>query len=402
MAHIYPFKAIMPADGLEVLVSANIHIDSPNRLKEIVQGNPLTYLNIVKPHLLSGEAKDPAKHFPMAKKALDNLKSNLSIAQFPDVSFYVYKQTRLSDCTVFLGLVCTVDVEDYFSGHIRIHEKTITEKENQLIQHIEVTGVIGEPVLLTHLSAPSINAMLESHMDIQSQIKDFTDEAGFRHEVFTLMDAENIDVLESLYLKAGDLYIADGHHRSAASAGYYRNNHIAGGKYLAYIVPPEYLKINSFHRAFKSDSNFNDDEFLDALREDFDISAAESAFLPKREHEFGLLLNNQWYILDYKHDCSQLNAVDKLDVALLEEKVFKKILHIHDSKTDNRLEFIKGNVPISLLESKLSEGVFDCIFTVFPCTIQEMFDIADNNMIMPPKSTFIEPKLRTGLFIQSV
>lgn len=402
MAHVYPFKAMMPAPGLESLVSANIHLDSPSRLKEIVDGNPLTYLNVVKPHLLTGEPKDPSKHFPMAKAALDVLLSNDSIIKDEFTSLYIYKQTRLADNTVFLGLVCTVDVDDYYSGHIKIHEKTITEKENQLIQHIETTGVIGEPVLLTHPPLSNINEMLESHAKSGWQIRDFEDDAGIRHQIFALKDLDNIDVLESLYLKAGDLYIADGHHRSAASAGYYKKNKIKGGKYLAYIVPPEYLQINSFHRAFKSDSSFDASAFVKALGEDFDIIYSDKAFTPNTEHEFGLLVNNQWWRLKYKYDCSGLNAVDKLDVSLIEEIVFKKILHIKDSKTDNRLEFIKGNVPTSALEEKMKEGLYDVVFTLYPCSIQEMFDIADNQMIMPPKSTFIEPKLRTGLFIQSV
>ncbi len=402
MAHIYPFKAILPAEGLESLVSANIHIDSPERLMEIVQGNPISYLNVVKPHLLSGEAKDPVKHFPLAKAALDRLLIHNSIVMDDELAFYVYKQTRLSDNTVFLGLVCTVDVEDYFSGHIKIHEKTITEKENQLIQHIEITGVIGEPVLLTHPVNKDISYLLEEHVDSIWQIKSFDDESGVRHEIFAIRDSNAIYKLESLYLKAGDLYIADGHHRSAASAGYYKKNNIKGGKYLAFIVPPEYLKINSFHRAFKSPDEFNEHSFLSALESDFNISPSTHAFQPVKEHEFGLLIGNNWYMLDYRHNCDGLNAVDRLDVSLLEEKVFKSILGIQDSKTDKRLEFIKGNTPLNILENKVEQGTYDFVFTVYPCKIQEVFDVADNNMIMPPKSTFIEPKLRTGLLVQKV
>lgn len=402
MAHVYPFKAIMPSEGLESLVSANIHIDSPDRLREIVAGNPLTYLNVVKPHLLSGETKDPDKHFPLAKKALDRLMENKSIVKDEDIALYIYKQTRLSDDTVFLGLICTVDVEDYFSGHIRIHEKTITEKENQLIQHIETTGVIGEPVLLTHPQNKAISDILEEHVEVKWQVKDFTDDAGMRHEVFAVKDSASIYKIESLYLKAGDLYIADGHHRSAASAGYYKKNGLKGGKYLAFIVPPEYLLINSFHRAFKADGPFDAQVFLKALESDFTVTPSASAFQPLREHEFGLLIQDAWYSLHYRHDCDGLNAVDRLDVSLLEEKVFKTLLDIRDSKTDTRLEFLKGNMPLSELESRMKVGKYDCVFTVYPCKIQEVFDVADNSMIMPPKSTFIEPKLRTGLFIQAV
>lgn len=392
----------MPAPGLESLVSANIHMDTPERLLEIVQGNPLSYLHVVKPHLLSGEPKNPEVHFPLAKAALDRLIQQGSIDMDDEPGLYVYKQTRLSDGLVFLGLVCTVDVEDYFTGHIKIHEKTITEKENQLIQHIETTGVIGEPVLLTHPANKDISFMLEEYVDAIWQIKSFEDDAGVRHDIYAIRGAEAIDKLETLYLKAGDLYIADGHHRSAASAGYYRKNNIKGGKYLAFIVPPEYLKINSFHRAFKASGQFDEQQFLSALEINFSVTPVNHAFQPVREHEFGLYIGGSWYILDYKHNCNGLNAVDKLDVSLLEEYVFKSILNIQDSKTDKQLEFIKGNLPLNILEKKVQEGIFDFVFTVFPCKVEEMFDVADQSLIMPPKSTFIEPKLRTGLFIQKV
>lgn len=392
----------MPAKGLESLVSANIHVDGPERQKEIVNGNPLTYLNVVKPHLKLGEDKNPDVHFPYAKAALDDLVNNNSLIKSEEEAFYIYKQIQLNTNKTFLGLVCVVDVEDYFSGHIKIHEKTITEKEDQLIKHIEFSGVIGEPVLLTHPSYLAINEVLEHAVQDCELVSEFTDEANVKHFSYRVTKTELIEKIEELYIQAGDLYIADGHHRSAASAGFFKRNKIQKGKYLTYIVPPEYLRIDSFHRAFKSDSTFDVQAFITTLASDFEITKVNSAFQPKREHEFGLHLNNEWYCLDYKHDCSGLNAVDKLDVSLLEERVFKNILHIKDSKTDKRLEFLKGNVPLNKVEEDVEKGRFDFVFTVYPCTVEEVFEIADNNMIMPPKSTFMEPKLRTGLFVQAV
>lgn len=402
MAHIFPFKAIMPAKGLEPVVSANIHVDDANRQKEIVNGNPLTYLNVVKPHLKTGEEKNPDVHFPLSKIALDDLMKSASISQLNEDAFFIYKQTQLNTGNTFLGLVCTVSVEDYYSGHIKIHEKTITSKEDQLIKHIEISGVIGEPVLLTHMSNAPVIDLLENSQSACELISEFTDEANTSHWVYKVSDMELISTIKNLYLNAGDLYIADGHHRSAASAGFFRKNQLPNGRYLAYLVPPEYLKIDSFHRAFKSDADFDAPTFLKSLESDFDIRRVDGAFQPVREHEFGLCILNEWYCLDYKNDCSSLNAVDKLDVSLLEEMVFKKILHIKDSKTDKRLEFLKGNVPLSKVENDVQSNHFDFVFTVYPCTVEEVFEIADNNMIMPPKSTFMEPKLRTGLFVQSV
>jgi len=402
LAHIFPFKALMPAKGLEPIVSANIHVDDANRQLEIVKSNPLSYLNVVKPHLKSGEEKNPDVHFPLSKLALDELINSASLNQLTDPAFFIYKQVQANTGTTFLGLVCTVAVDDYYSGHIKIHEKTITSKEDQLIRHIDVSGVIGEPVLLTHHSIKPIIDLLENTQSSCELISEFTDEANTSHWVFKVSDPALIATVKELYLQAGDLYIADGHHRSAASAGFYKRNQLENGRILAYLVPPEYLKIDSFHRAFKDTTTFDAANFLSQLENDFEIKLVNSAFQPQREHEFGLCLNNQWYCLDYKHSCDELNAVDKLDVSLLEVRVFKNILHIQDSKTDKRLEFLKGNVPLSKVESDVANGHFDFVFTVYPCTVEEVFEIADNNMIMPPKSTFMEPKLRTGLFVQAV
>ena len=162
------------------------------------------------------------------------------------------------------------------------------------------------------------------------------------------------------------------------------------------------MHIDSFHRAFKSAVDFDANTFLAALSEDFEISNSEEAVKPEHESVFGLLLKNQWYKLNYKSNSGILDAVSKLDVSVLEEKVFKKVLHIQDSKTDKQLTFLKGNIPYSKLETDTAAGVYDAVFTVHPCTIQQVFDVADQGLIMPPKSTYIEPKLRTGLTVQRV
>lgn len=391
----------MPVVGQEMSVSANIHIDSLETQKAIVKENPLSYLNVVKPHLKLNEEKDPEKHYPLAATALNHLLDQSAIESLPEDAFYIYRQLA-PEGHAFLGLVCTVAIDDYFSGHIKIHEKTITEKENQLIKHIDFSGVIGEPVLLTHLHHPSVISILENASVNCELIRDFKDEHDTEHLIYKVTDISLINSIKDIYLSAGDLYIADGHHRSAASARYFKEKGVDDGKYLCYIVPPELLKIDSFHRAFKSETPLDNESLLKDIESDFEISVCENGFKPECEHEFGLLLNGIWYCLKYRFSCEGLNAVDRLDVSLLEDKIFKKILRIEDSKTDKRLEFLKGNTPLSVLENEVKNGHFDLVFTVYPCTVEEVFEIADKAMIMPPKSTFIEPKLRTGLFIQSV
>ena len=403
MANIFPFKALLPAKGKEGLVSANTHVDDLKRQIEIVRENPLTYLNVVKPYLKFNEEKDPIKHFPYGLAALNELVAMKAMALDSDSSLYIYIQTdKINGSHEYIGLICTVPVEDYYEGRIKIHEKTLTEKEEQLIMHIEATGVIGEPVLMTHKPASIVSEILKSYTEKGEEIIHFHDEVDRVHRVFKIKDSSLIDSIQSAFSGIGELYISDGHHRSAASAGYFKKKGIQNGHYLTYIVPPEYLNIDSFHRAFKSKSEFNTDAFLELLKTDFTIQSSTEPVLPKNELEFGLRLKGHWYQLNYKLRVDGLNAVDRLDVSILEDHVFKSKLNIHDSKTDNQLSFLKGSIPCEILEAEVEAGIYDAVFTVHPCHIQNVFDVADQGLIMPPKSTYIEPKLRTGLTVQMV
>jgi uncharacterized protein (DUF1015 family) len=403
LASIFPFKALLPAIGNEALVSANTHVDDLKRQMEIVRDNPLTYLNVVKPYLKFNEEKNPIKHFPYGLSALHELIAMKAMALDSDSSLYIYIQTdKINGSHEYIGLICTVPVEDYYEGRIKIHEKTLTEKEEQLIMHIEVTGVIGEPVLMTHKPASLVSDILKSYSTQGEEIIHFHDEVDRIHRIIKICDLELIKSLQNAYAGIGDIYIADGHHRSAASAGYFKKRGIVNGHYLSYIVPPEYLNIDSFHRAYKSQSTFDDHTFLSLLAADFTVSKSSTPILPQRELTFGLRLKGQWYQLDYNKGIAGLNAVDSLDVSILEDHVFKSKLHIRDSKTDTQLSFLKGSIPCETLEAEVEAGIYDAVFTVHPCHIQHVFDVADQGLIMPPKSTYIEPKLRTGLTVQMV
>lgn len=402
MARISAFKAILPAPGMESKVPVNIHTSDLKQQSILAKSNPHSYLNVIKPYLRLNEVKDAVKHAPYARSAMKELLAMKAIYQDTSESLYLYKQVEPGNAHTYIGLICKVPVADYYSGNIKVHEKTITEKEEQLILHIEATGAIGEPVLLTHLPNTDLKTLLEEDIKHSDKIIDFTDDKGLHHSVFRVTDPAEIDKLKSLYLGVGDLYIADGHHRSAASAGYFKKNNIENGHYLACIVPPEYLNIDSFHRAYKSDKVFSGEEFLNALMSDFSIKPSDVPVEPQHELEFGLLIGNTWYLLHFNGDITHKNAVEKLDVSILEDYVFRKVLGITDSKTDGRLNFIKGHVPSHDLEVDVNTGIYDAVFTVHPCNIQQVFDVADQGLIMPPKSTYIEPKLMSGLTVQAV
>ena len=402
MIQIYPFKALFPSKGNEKSVSANTHIDDIDKQKEMVANNPHTYLRVVKPYLIFNEEKDPSKHFPFSKIELDKLILSKIIEKDTQDAFYIYRQYNKVNGDEFLGIISLVSVDDYYQNKIKIHENTITEKEEQLIEHINCSGVIGEPVLMTHLQNDFVNDILHHYEDSSHLFFEFEDEIKRKHSVYRIVNEDEVNLIKEKYTKLDNLYIADGHHRSAASAGFFKKNHLQNGKYLAYIVPPEFLKIDSFHRAYKCNKEFDVKGFIDSLKSCFFVDEVLTPFKPHKDKEFGLFINNQWYRLGYKGDVAELNAVQTLDVSILENDVFQSILDINDSKTDKQLSFINGQIGLDELEHRVNEGLYDLVFTVFPCTIQQVFDVADEQLIMPPKSTYIEPKLRTGLVVQQV
>lgn len=401
MASVHPFSALLPAAGLESQVSADTHTDDLKKQRDAVLNNPYTYLNVIKPYLRFNEEKDPPRHYPYARTALNELIARKALISDPEQAFYLYEQTDPKSRLNSMGLICTVPVSDYNEGRIHKHEKTITEKEQQLILHIEMSGVIGEPVLMTHRESEEVSGLLAALKTKLSPFIDFVDEGGRTHRLSRISRPDDILRVQQVYASAGNLYIADGHHRSAACAGYFNHKH-ENGNYLVCIIPPGQLKIDSFFRAFKAKETFQLDAFLAKLGNAFSIQPENGPVQPARSCEFGLLLGGHWYRIGLKNPQEGKDAVARLDVSVLEETVFSKILDIHDSKTDERLTFIKGGTPLGEIEAEHRAGVYDAVFTVRPCTIRQVFDVADAQLSMPPKSTYIEPKLRTGLVIQQV
>lgn len=402
MPEIYPFKALLPAPGLENEVSANTHVDDKKRQMEIIQTNPSTYLQVVKPYLKFDEEKNPDKHFPLSKQAIDRLIADKTMVQDTVDTLYVYLQLNKENNQQYLGLICNVSAKDYYDDKIKVHENTLTEKENQLIDHIRICGAIGEPVLLTHFANTQVESLLNLVIENQVPDIDFTDEVNRQHTIYKVQSLELIADFNKAYQTLANFYIADGHHRSAASAGYYHKAGVENGKYLAFLVPANHLHIDSFYRAYKSDNPFNANDFIENLKSHFEISEASNMVVPKAPKTFGLCTSAGWFNLKFKGTIDSTSAVNTLDVSILEAFVFREKLHIADSKTDHRLTYIKGNTPIQHIDDEVKKGTYDVVFTVYPCDIEEVFKIADQGLIMPPKSTYIEPKLRTGLTVQLV
>ncbi|MBC7426117.1 MAG: DUF1015 domain-containing protein, partial [Bacteroidia bacterium] len=299
MPKIFPFKAVRPSPGMELLVSASTHDTTIKGQLTSLEENPFTYLHVIKPHLHFNEEKNPDKHFPMAKSYLKQLISQKVLNQDEKPAFYIYRQTK-SDQTSFTGIIATVSANDYFEGHIKVHENTLTEKEAQLVEHIRITGVMGEPVLLTYRRQQSVDLLINEYTKDQAPI-DFTDENLTSHEIWIIEDEAGIESLSLQFGAIDNFYIADGHHRSAAAAKYIRQYRDNEGGYLSCLIPDNQLRIASFHRIITKMDNFDKIVFLEKLKVEFEVELSNEPVTPVSKYQFGLCLKGKWYILRFKY-----------------------------------------------------------------------------------------------------
>lgn len=377
-----------------------------------MENNEYSYLHVVKPHLnFSDPERIAEKHYPIAHRKLVVLKEEGVLQKENKPCFYLYQITDTMKQLVYNGIVGLASVEDYNTGHIKKHEHTLTKKETALAQHIEYVKAIGEPVLLTFEGGLWYEKMVNDVTGFNPEYN-FTDDNGLHHRVWVVENEAIVDSISQNMMEAGDLYIADGHHRIASAARYCKlqqdsgnTNTESGCNYiLSYFIPFDHIKVFEFNRLVKNLNGLTSTQFIEQLKNDFDVYEIGSAKLRvrKKNFQFGMYLHKKWYGLDFKHEIHPDDVLHSLDVAILENYILKSVLGIHDSKTDDRLSFLDGTKGISRLQELVDNGEFELAFSLYPTKISEVKAVADQNLVMPPKSTWFEPKLRTGLLIHEV
>ena len=404
MIRVFPIKVIRPEPETVLQVSTRIGgSESIQHLTEELENNPFSYLHVVKPYIHFADPEHQERHFPFGRNYFRQLKAQGVLVNEPTRRAYIYRQTDIRQGKVYEGYILGVSVLDYDEDRIKRHEHTLTSKENKLVKHIETLGAIGEPMLLCHLGGPDA-ALLEQIRG--RQLFDFvTDEDGLRHEVWYIAE-EQWPKLADSFAALDALYIADGHHRIAATARYLDQRLEAGfGEedcvLMAYVLPADQLQIKPFHRLVKPLPAFEDwNLWLRKLEQGFLLEKSDQPVIAAIPGQFGMFASQHgWYRLQLKEDYRPAVLPKSLDVACLESLVFKDLLGIEDSKVSEDLSFVRGDMPASELEA-LVVSKFAVAFTVHPNSFKEIKDVADRNGVMPPKSTWIEPKLRTGMIIQ--
>lgn len=403
MATIAPFKALRPqAQFAKQVASPPYDVLNSNEAKVEARGNPNSFLHITKAEIDLPENIDVHSQ-PVYQKAKENLKAFLQreiLFRETKPCYYIYRLI-MNDHTQ-TGLVCGSSLEDYDKGIIKKHEFTRPEKEQDRINHITTTGAQTGNVFLAYRTVAVIDGVIEQWKQKNTAVYDFTAEDGIRHTLWVINNDTVIATLTALFAsKVPDTYIADGHHRAASADKVRielgRKATINSTLFLTTLFPSTQLKIMDYNRVVKDLNGLDEPSFLERILEDFDVEKMPSKFSPAHIHQFGMYLGRRWYKLIAKEGTYTNDPIGILDVTILQNNLLDKILGIKDQRTDKRIDFVGGIRGLVELETRVESGEMAVAFSLYAVSIQQLFDIADSGNVMPPKSTWFEPKLRDGL-----
>ncbi len=410
MAEIKPFLCIRPAEGKAADIAA-LPYDVYNRTeaKEAVKNNPDSFLNIDRAETQFDDSVDTydPKVYQKAHDLLWDMVKRGSFIQEDTPCYYVYEQTM--DGRVQTGIVACASIDDYANGVIKKHENTRAEKEADRIRHVDACNAQTGPIFLAYRANEVIRRAVSAAKE-KKALYDFVSEDSVRHRVFCISDAEEIAKIQDAFSNIREIYIADGHHRaaSAVKVGFMRRREhpeYTGDEefnyFLSALFPDEELMILDYNRAVKDLCGDTEETFLSKVERIFDVKALDGAKKPEKKGEISMCLAGKWYGLTIKEKDRNSDPVDGLDVSLLQKLLLEPVLLIEDPKTDARIDFVGGIRGLKELERRVST---DCAvaFAMYPTSIYELFAVADAGKLMPPKSTWFEPKLRSGLFIHSL
>ncbi len=412
MAIVRPFCAVRPRSDIADQVAA-LPYDVYNRqeAREAVKGKPYSFLNIDRPEtqldpsvdIYSDIVYETANH--LLRK---HIESGVFIQdRFP--CYYIYE--LIMDGRHQTGIVGCASIDDYIDGTIKQHEKTRADKEIDRIRHVDACNAQTGPIFLAYRSQKEINLIVK---EIQSETKpicDFVADDGIEHRIWRISNPVIIDDLQSAFQKLPNLYIADGHHRaaSAVKVGLGRRNanpDYTGTEefnyFLSVLFPDDQLCIMDYNRTVRDLNGYSKTEFLEKIEEYFTVTeVGKEAYRPQEKHTFGMYLDSNWYELRLKEEWFTDDPVKSLDVSILQDYLLDPVLGIHDPKTDDRIDFIGGIRGLKELERR-ADSDMRVSFSLYPTNISELLAVADADRLMPPKSTWFEPKLRSGLFLHLI
>ena len=413
MAVFRPFKALRPTKEYASRVAALPYdVMNSEEAKKMVKGNPYSFLHIDKAEidLPDGTYLYSDEVYEKAKENLKNAEAQGVMVNDATPCFYVYRQ--IMNGRAQTGLVGCAWVDDYIENRIKKHELTRADKEADRIRHVDTCNANTGPIFLCYKGQEEISAIIEKYKSNEPEY-DFITEDGISNTVWVIDNTDDCRTLSQLLANAGDFYIADGHHRCASAVNVAKKrrecNPCFNGTeefnyFLAVLFPADELEIMDYNRVVKDLNGNSTEEFVEKISDKFTIEDApeDKQYHPEEKHTFGMYLDGKWYKLTAKQGTfDEANPVEQLDVSILQKNLLTPVLNIGDPRTDKRIDFIGGIRGLGELE-RLVNGGFKVAFSMYPTTLEDLMAIADANMIMPPKSTWFEPKLLSGLFIHKL
>lgn len=403
MASITPFRALRPAPQVAAQVASRPYdVLNSQEARQEAAGNPDSFLHITKSEIDLPDTIDTHSQqvYDKAKENLQDFISKGVLLQEDKPRYYIYR--LIMNGRSQTGLVCGSSVDDYEKDVIKKHEFTRPDKEADRIHHMKTIRAQTGNVFLAYKNVADIDELIEGWKQAHPPLYDFTAEDGIQHTIWAVDDEAAIGSLtRSFAEKVPFTYIADGHHRAASAAKVRKELGVSAGRgadhFLTTLFPSAELRILDYNRLVRDLNGASKEEFLNSLQKDFLVGKVERAFAPARLHEFGMYLDGDWYQLIAKESSYTDDPIGVLDVTILQKNVLDKLLAIKDPRTDKRIDFVGGIRGLAELEKRVNSGEMKVAFSLYPVSIEQLFAIADSGNVMPPKSTWFEPKLRDGL-----
>ena len=405
MPLIKPFTGLRPAVGrADDVVAPPYDVMNADEARQMVEGRPWSFLHISRPEVDLPVGTDPYSDEVYAKAA-ENLNTMVKegvLVRDPKDSYYVYRLTMGEH--VQTGLVAAASVEAYDNDRIKKHEFTRPVKEDDRVRQVEALNAQTGPVFLVYKANHVVDDLLKTVSASPADV-DVTARDGVRHEIWVLSDEDKLNTLTSAFDAMEAIYVADGHHRSAAGSRVGNSKKAANpdhtgdesyNYFLSVIFPHDQMQILDYNRVVKDLNGLSSEDFLNRVAESFDIEASDNQVKPSCEAEFGMYLDGTWYKLILK-SAMPSDPVARLDVSLLADNLIEPILGISDPRRDNRIDFVGGIRGLGELEKRVNSGDWAVAFALYPTTMEALMAVADAGEVMPPKSTWFEPKLADGL-----
>ena len=409
MTLVKPLKATRPTRDKVGLISSRPYESYGERERDaMLEFNPFSFLQIVNPGYKYHKRIIGRKRFTLVKNRFQEFKDDKFLIQDKTASFYI-QQIVYRNTKTYTGIIARSSCHDYLDGKIKKHEDTIFEKEKTFSEYLQTVKFNADPVLLTYPEDKDINKIIAKYTKERPEYE-FATRSRETHKLWIVENKEDVNFIEEAFSKFKSIYIADGHHRCASSALLCKEleienpDHTGDEEYnyfMSFLISENQLNIHEFNRLVKDLNGLEKDEFLILLDESFRIqNRGERSYKPGKRHHFSMYLDGEYYSLYLRKSLRKFEtALDELDAQILYNKILKPILNIHDLKNDNRISYVKGEKKMGYVKSAVDRGEFKVGFGMLPPDIDEIKKIADEGSVMPPKTTYIDPKLRSGVTI---